>query len=311
MKLTDAVNMLKQAKGQHLDQIYIPSAQKTLMFNPLSTSDIKTLTRISFLEEFDLNVELIKLALFDKLCVDDLSETGIVIDETNEEGEVIGKKEIKPPISSKTITQIDYLAFLIGLRQMLDNSLTYSLKCPNHDCQHEFEYTLNLEDEFNEEIFEFKPQHFKVNIADPDTTFVWTFELENFSMYDYLHFRYMMKKIEQADGENPDILYETRFTKPILYIKNIYINDEMIEDWVDLSLPDKLMFYNKIPPKVLFNLVGSTWKKDPEQVALCDFIEENFIEEKLNLKIYNLMIRCPKCENEIRGAFNFDNFFMS
>ena len=296
MKITDAVKLLNESSGQHLEQIYIPSAEKTLMFKPLTTADIKTLTRISFLDTFDLNVEIIKLSLFDKLCTEDLAFT----EKRDEEGNIVQEK-----VSSKTITQIDYLSFLIGLRQMLDNTLSYNITCSKIDCGHRFEHTLHLDEEFNEEIFNFKRQNFVKEFEDPKTNNIWKFELENFKMYDYLHFRYMMYKISEADSENPDILYEVRFTRPILYIKNIWLNDQLIEDWPDLSLPDKLMFYNKISPFVLFN------KDNDPNSALCPFIEQNFAEEKLMKKVMEIPVICPQCKNEMTGVFTFDNFFMS
>jgi hypothetical protein len=47
------------------------------MFSPLTTADVKTLTRMSFLDVFDLNIEGLKLGLFDKLCGEDLSDSVI------------------------------------------------------------------------------------------------------------------------------------------------------------------------------------------------------------------------------------------
>ena len=104
MKLTDAVKILEEPTGNHLDQIYIPSLGREVMFSPLTTADVKTLTRMSFIDKFDLNVEGLKLGLFDKLCREDLTET-TVLDEN--------KNIVYPAVSAKTITQIDYLSFLI------------------------------------------------------------------------------------------------------------------------------------------------------------------------------------------------------
>ena len=99
MKLKDAMQILQKNDGNHINQIYIPSLGRKVMFGQLTTADVKTLTRNNVFDEFDLNVELLKLSLFDKLCSEDLSSENI---------------------SSHTITQIDYLSFLIGIRQLLD-----------------------------------------------------------------------------------------------------------------------------------------------------------------------------------------------
>ena len=95
MKLTDAIEILKKNDGNHINQVYLPSLGRNVMFGQLTTADVKTLTRNNVFDEFDLNVELLKLGLFDKLCQEDLSNENI---------------------NSHTITQLDYLSFLIGIK---------------------------------------------------------------------------------------------------------------------------------------------------------------------------------------------------
>lgn len=82
---------------------------------------------------------------------------------------------------------------------------------------------------------------------------IWKFELTNFAMSDYLYFRYFMKKLEDADDTSPEVAFESKYVKPILYVKNIWLNDELIEDWPSLTIPDKLLFWNKIPPDITIN----------------------------------------------------------
>ena len=77
MKIADAVKILNEPTGSHIDNIYIPSVGREVMFKPLTTADVKTLTRLNFLTTFDLNIEGLKLGLFDKLCAEDLSDTAI------------------------------------------------------------------------------------------------------------------------------------------------------------------------------------------------------------------------------------------
>lgn len=149
MKLEDAVKILEKPTGQHLDQIYIPSLGREVVFHPLTTADAKTLTRMNFLEDFDLNVEGLKLGLFDKLCTEDLSDTAV----KNEDGSIL-----YPAISAKTITQIDYLSFLIGIRRMLDNDIIYTFTCHKDGCGNQFEHTVKLDEEFNDIIYNFKRQ---------------------------------------------------------------------------------------------------------------------------------------------------------
>jgi hypothetical protein len=295
MKIADAVKILNEPTGSHIDNIYIPSVGREVMFKPLTTADVKTLTRMNFLATFDLNIEGLKLGLFDKLCAEDLSDTV----EKDENGEII-----HPAISAKTITQIDYLAFLIGIRKMLHNEITYTFTCSQQYCHQKFDYTLNLETNFNEIITEFKRQHMFFEVIDERTSNIWKFELSNFTMSEYLYFRYFIERLRSADSKSPDVEFNSKFVKPILYIKNIWINNELVEDWPTLALPEKLSFFNQIPPDITINTLNEN------SVTLYTTIRNTFIEEKLSDKIINLSVTCPKCQQTYGGVFDFDSFFM-
>lgn len=293
MKLIDAVKILEKPTGQHLEQIYIPSLGREVIFRPLSTADAKTLARMNFVDEFDLNVEGLKLGLFDKLCTEDLSDTAV----KNEDG-----SELYPAISAKTITQIDYLSFLNGIRRMLSSDIKYQFTCNNPDCLKSFEYSLNVDEEFNDIIYNFKRQTEFFEKLDDNTGNIYKFELTNFSMTNYLYFLFFLDKLEEIDDNSPDLNYSGKFVKPVLYIKNIWLNDELIEDWPELTLPDKLSFWNKLPPNVTIN-------NGNHNITVFSKIKEVFDEEKLEEHILNMKVTCPHCGTEYGGVFNFDNFF--
>lgn len=265
------------------------------MFLPLTTADVKTLTRMSFLDVFDLNIEGLKLGLFDKLCQEDLSDTAV----KDENGEILF-----PAINAQTITQLDYLSFLIGIRQMLNNDVIFSFTCNKPRCNTQFEHVINLFEEFYDIIHEFKPQREFFEKVDKKTGNIWKFELTNFTMMDYLYFRFFMEKLGDTDANSPEVEYETKFVKPILYVKNIWLNDELIEDWQTLTIPDKLLFWNKISPDITINTIGT--KND----TIYDFIKNTFFEEKLDQKINTMIVQCPNCSNKWSGVFTFDNFFI-
>jgi hypothetical protein len=295
MKIADAVKILNEPTGSHIDNIYIPSVGREVMFKPLTTADVKTLTRMNFLTTFDLNIEGLKLGLFDKLCAEDLSDTA----EKDENDEII-----HPPVSAKTITQIDYLAFLIGIRKMLNNEVTYTFTCTKQHCHQKFDHVLNLEKNFNDIITEFKRQRILFEVIDERTSNIWKFELSNFTMSEYLYFRYFIERLRVADENSPDVEFNTKFVKPILYIKNIWINNELVEDWPALTLPEKLSFFNQIPPDITINTLNNNAH------TVYTKIREAFPEEKLSDKIINLTVRCPKCGQTYGGVFDFDSFFM-
>jgi len=77
MKFNDLKNFLKEESGQHTTNIYIPSIKRDIPFKPISTADVKTLSRIGIFNEFDLNNELMKLALFDKLTIETKESCGV------------------------------------------------------------------------------------------------------------------------------------------------------------------------------------------------------------------------------------------
>lgn len=283
MKLKDAEKILRQPTGQHLDKIYIPSLLREVMFHPLTTADVKTLTRMSFIDEFDLNIEGLKLGLFDKLLAEDLSDTAVKDESGN---------EIFPAISAKTITQLDYLSFLIGIRSLLNNELTYTFTCNNDNCFKSFDHVIKMNEEFNDDIYNFKRQNEIVELIDTKTSNIYKFQITNFSMTDYLYYRYFMEKLTEADATTPDIMFETKYVKPILYIKNIWINDDLLEDWPELTIPDKLDFWNKLPPNITINTIGS------DQTVYA-YIQKNMAEEKLEEHIRKIQVTCPHCRKKI------------
>ena len=114
----------------------------------------------------------------------------------------------------------------------------------------------------------------------------------------------MINKIKEKDPTSPEVLYEGKYVRPILYIKNIWINDELIEDWNTSVLPDKLDFYNKISPNVTINSAKDNGK------TVYDFIQQNFIEEQCEKKMLEYKVKCPKCGREYGGLFELENFFI-
>lgn len=279
MKLKDAMEILKKNDGNHINQVYIPSLGRKVMFSQLTTADVKTLTRNNVFDEFDLNVELLKLSLFDKLCHEDLKDEHI---------------------SSHTITQLDYLSFLIGIRQLLNNTLSYTFTC--RKCDHKFKHTIDLAVQFDDDITNFKPQYEILELVD-ENGHVYKFELTNFTMEEYLYYRYVMTRLQSQDSENPDVINESKFTRPILYIKRIFIDDEEIEDWTSSLFPTKLDLINRLPPQITFG------EPKDNDTNLTNFIADTFAEEILDRKIRNMEVVCPECKHAYRGIFNFDGFF--
>ena len=294
MTLQDAKKTMNQINGNHLDQIYVPSLGRKVFFKPLSTADAKTLTRISFTDEFDVKVEMLKLALFDTLCTEDLSKIEI----KDEKGVVY------PPISSETLTEIDYLSFLCGIRELLDSDVAYTFTCQNEECKKKWEHVVKINQIFKDQIEKFKRQTLFFEKEDEQTGNIWKFELTDYSMVDWFYFRYMINAIREKDPTSPEVIFEGKYVRPILYIKNIWLNDELIEDWNTAVISDKLEFYNNIAPSITIASKGEN--KD----NLYEFIQKNFIEEEIEKKMLQYKVKCPNCGREYGRIFNLENFFI-
>lgn len=71
MKLNNFSLFLKDNTGDTTSNAYIPSIGRYVAFKSLTVADVKTISRLSIFPFFDLNSELIKLSLFDKLILED------------------------------------------------------------------------------------------------------------------------------------------------------------------------------------------------------------------------------------------------
>lgn len=293
MNLKEAEKVMNQINGKHLDQIYIPSLGRNVFFKPLSTADAKALTRISFDGSFDIKVQMLKLSLFNTLCTEDLSKIEI----KDEEG------RIYPPLTSDNLTVVDYLSFLCGIRQLLDSDISFTFTCQNEECKTRWDHTVKIDQIFKDQIQNFKRKTTFFEKEDEKTGNIWKFELTNFNMVDYFMFRYMINKIKEKDPASPEVIYEGKYVRPILYIKNIWLNDDLIEDWNKQVIPDKLEFYNKISPNITINSKGT------KEENLYDFIQKNFLEQKIQKKMIEYKVKCPNCKREYGRVFDLENFF--
>lgn len=283
MKFNDLANFLKEDSGQHADTIYLPSIKRDVLFKPLTTADVKTLSRIGLYNEFDINNELLKLALFDKLVVESKESCGL---------------------DSDSITQIDFLSFLIGIRKLMNNELSFSIKC--RKCEKSFDRSINLETEFADLIYSYERKTETFEKLD-NSNRVWTFELESYTMKNYLYYRYYIEKLKNVDANNPDILNEGAFIRPVLYIKSVSINNSPIEDWEEQTLANKIKAFNSFPSEIILD--PKTNKRFDPESCLSNFIIDTFDEEKLFKYIKDITVSCPNCGEDYKGMFKADDFF--
>ena len=282
MKLESALKNIQEERESNTITVYMPSIHKDIKIRSLTTDDLKTLSRIGVFNEFDLNNELLKLYLFDKLLAENKDTC---------------------PLNSNNLTQLDFLSFIITLRKLLNNDLIFEFTC--QQCNTQFQHKLDLEAEFSNFIFNYEPKILTFEKIDNSNN-IWKFELKSYSMKNYLYYRYYVEKLKEIDINNPDLLNEEKFLRPVLYISKIFKNDEEIEDWNDQLLGTKIKFFNTLPAELIINPVG----EDESNEYLSQFIKNNFEEEKFIKAIDDIKIKCtnPECGESYSGLYTFDDF---
>lgn len=282
MKLSDVQKTLNAERAENVFTIYMPSIKKDLKFRHLNTEDLKTLSRIGIFNDFDLNNELLKLSLFDKLLAEPVFES---------------------PLTSNNLTQIDYLSFIIGLRKVLRNELIFEFTC--QECEKKFKHKIDLEKEFSDYIFNYETVVTYFEKMDNSNN-IWKFELTNYTIKMYYYYRYYIEKLKEVDPNNPDLINEEKFLRPVLYISKIFKNDEEIEDWKEQLLGEKIKFFNSLPAEITIDSTGY----DEDDSFLSTFISKNFIEEKFIKAIDEVKTICPnkECKEEYTNLYSFDDF---
>ncbi len=284
MNFNDLSKFLNEESGKHTLNVYMPSIKRDVPLKPLTTADVKTLSRIGVTNEFDINNELLKLALFDKLSIESKDSCGL---------------------DSSSLTQIDFLAFLIGIRKLMSNELSFSFTC--NKCKKKFDKTIDLETEFADNIYNYERKHSTFEKLD-NAGRLFTFELESYTMEEYLYLRYYIETLKEIDSNNPDVLNEAAFIRPVLYIKSLKIDNEEVVGWGDQTLAERIKVFNKLPSEILLD--PKTNKKFDPESCLSNHIISTFDEEKLFRDVQNMEVECPHCGETYVGSFKLNDFFM-
>lgn len=202
-------------------------------------------------------------------------------------------------ISSENISRIDYFSFLLGIRRLLNNDISFQFTCQK--CKQTFNDSFDLEERFSEQIENFTRKHLIFEKIDHSGT-KWKFELDSYTMKDYLYYQFYLEEIKNVneDEYNNDV-----FLKPLLYVSKIYKDDEEIEDWLKQTFLNKLLFFKKIPGEIF---IGNQ-KSEDENKDLLTFIKKNFDEEKMNEFTSNIEVMCPYCKEKYNHVYSFKDLF--
>lgn len=271
MKIEDALKVLQENKSKHLYDIFIPSLQKNVSFEPLTVGQQKTLGKSSIENEI----------LFYKMI------TALI------------QALAKEPIDLNDINEIDRILILANIKKHNNSEPTkYSITCPF--CSGKFNHIYDIED-----FIKFLPTTKQESIICEFEKFdiKYTLELNIPSVADMILFKDMIieKKKAKAAAEktNIELISEEsvveEFPKSyniILFVKSLKINNENIDGFCKLDIQQRAKIIENMPI-MLIDIVST-------------HIPKLSIEDKINL-VYS--IACPHCKKELNDSISIELFF--
>lgn len=265
MKVSDVKKLIDDSNGKNLINIYIPSIKKEYSFKPITIGMRKTLSKYSITsEENPTEFQIAKLGLIKSLCVEDINEN--------------------------YITEIDFICILASLRAAnIMEGLNINLHC--NTCNTEFQHIINFEKIIeNCNKYSFKNEEFIFKIEDSTYKFI----LSEPSIIDILT---LDKTLDEKIENKKDRDIVRALNTPHLFIKRIYKDNELIDDYLDMNILDRINFIdNSFDDEILFGEKG-----------LIILVQEKFKVREI-IELYDKVI-CPGCKTDLGGVVNSDSFF--
>lgn len=275
MNVKEAIEVLEKSMGENVYNIYVPSMEQSLPFKPMTAGQQKTISKLSIDTEDEdyVSYQASRLALIKKCCLED--------------------------IDIENITIVDFIGILASIKKnnTIDDMML-TLTCKNEInkdefCDNKFNFSIDFDYIIEQcKNFEFKTIRFTKNYKDTEFGFV----LKEPKIIDYLTYQYMIYNSDDEDMK--ELTKNTIGGYPILFIRELYINDEPVEDFDELDYGKKVEFINnQIYGEIIYN------KED----SILTTVFENFAGERLDNLFQN--VTCPKCKDIKEGVVTFDNFF--
>jgi hypothetical protein len=248
-------------KTEEIQKIFETKTLTTDIYLPSSKRSVKV-NQMS-IEDYKLvcKVNLTTVNQFDLLVSD------LVLIEKLTNGEV-------------NINEVDEVDFTILLAHIRENNfldpMRVAITCSNKECMNVIEHDVDLD-----KISSWSSDKLEEQITVGDVTIF----VGPPKMMDLI---YIEKKYEAQEGN----IFPYVLDKMISHIKEVYYNDELIEDFNDLNIDKKLELLN-------------TMNVDP--TVLIKKISENEILENCDI-FYS--VKCPKCKNKNDVFIEFNNFFL-
>jgi len=280
MKITQFKSLMKkmtESNGEYIYTAYVPSLDRELSFRSATAGEIKTVAKSKMPDSYIPDDELARLELIEKL---------LIRGKDDEDLDIV------------TLTNIDITSILASIR--INNPISkaeFNIQCTEKECKHDFKLILDFEYivknckkyKLFEDVIEIK--------ANDGTKF--KFVLEEPSMLLEINYNIYAKAIMELktlqEEDKYSILMSSLFVK---YTKELYINDELVEDFLETPFIDKIKLVDDFPSEIVYGENG---------IVMTSTNKLNSISE--NNKVFQT-VACPVCKHEIVGGLNLNSFFI-
>ena len=273
--------ILKNVNSRYLYKIFIPSLKTDYCFLPLTVGQKKTISKFllqNSSDSEDLDTYKALVAMISNLCQDQLDLNSInEIDKTLILAEIYRNNTLEMP--------------------------KYSITC--NQCKNEYIHQLNL-DSFIEKLkaADLSNKEFKITKSDVEFKFIFAIP----SIISVVNYQEYIKNKKEEILKNQLILEEEKLKilanyneysykneYPVLFVKEVYLNEEKVEGYSELSLEKKFEFFDDFEKDLIFGNDG---------------LYINLISDYSDIvKSLHYVFECPNCKLQISEILSFESFF--
>ena len=270
MKIEQVMSLLEKSVPDYLYKVIVPSTGKEYTLKPMTVGMRKSISKFALMDsrESAMNFQFAKLGLI-----------RVLSDGT---------------ITEKMVTEVDFVYLLCKIRQHnISERLMVTATCPH--CKKSFDYSIDF-DAIEKKLRSYVFTQESVDASVSDALKI-KLVLHDPRMSDILDMRYALEQDSEKTEEEKDALYN--LMHQYLYVKEIYVNDELLEDFSDKSIIDRTMFLEDLPGKSVYK----------ESSGLFNTVIEKFKANNRTLSPLQ-MIKCAHCDADIEGGLDTDDFFI-
>jgi len=273
MKIDEMLGLIKENAGAHAYSCFLPSLDREVSFRGMNVAEMKTISKMALDQESD-GFYVALVALIATLCND-------------------------TEIQVKNLNELDRLIAILTIKQNnVIGDEKYKITCSDEECKTEFIHCLNIDKMITDLSYVPKDKFKEFNNNDIEYKFKIGLPSIGLSC-KYRDFINKLKKfMSSKEGVTEDDLlkadiYFLKYSK-LLFIREIYINGDMVEDFNDsIEIEVRNSVIDALPVGVLVEV----------EDAILDEPEYD-ITDKLGQTV-----KCPKCKNEETYGLDVEDFF--